>query len=160
MLTLMAKLVTGAIGAMAVGSSSFSAGDPIPKRFSCVGADVQPELHWSAPPAGTKSLAVLVEDPDAPGGTFVHWVLYGVPPETRSLAEGAPAPGRAGRNDFDRSGYGGPCPPPGSPHHYHFKVFALDADLDLPAGASAAALRRAMHGHVLAQGEVVGTFAR
>lgn len=160
MLTLMAKLATGAVGALTVGSSSFAANGPIPSRFSCVGADVTPELHWSSPPAGTKSLAVIVEDPDAPGGTFIHWVLFGVPPDTRSLGEGASAPGSTGQNDFGRSGYGGPCPPPGRPHHYHFKVFALDRELDLPAGASAGELHRAMRGHILAQGEVVGTFGR
>ncbi|MHB8418161.1 MAG: YbhB/YbcL family Raf kinase inhibitor-like protein [Myxococcales bacterium] len=153
----MAKL---AVGAIQVASASFAAGAPIPDRFSCAGADVSPELHWSAPPPGTASLALLVEDPDAPGGTFIHWVLYGLPAGTRSLREGAAPPGGAGKNDFGRDGYGGPCPPPGRPHHYHFELFALDRELDLPVGATAAELRRAMHGHILARGEVIGTFVR
>ncbi len=160
MLTLMARMAVGAAAAMTVGSNSFAAGGPIPGRFSCLGADVRPELHWSAPPPGAKSLAILVEDPDAPGGTFIHWVQFGLPPGARSLEEGSPAPGHMGRNDFGRRGYGGPCPPPGPPHHYHFRLFALDSEPDLPAGATAAELRRAMQGHVLAEGEVVGTFGR
>ncbi|HUB05549.1 MAG TPA: YbhB/YbcL family Raf kinase inhibitor-like protein [Myxococcales bacterium] len=160
MLQVMMTMAAGALGTLQVGSTSFAAGGAIPGRFTCAGADLPPELHWSAPPTGTRSFALLVEDPDAPGGAFVHWVLYGIPAGTRSLDEGGAAAGRSGGNDFGRDGYGGPCPPPGAPHHYHFKVFALDRELTLPAGASAADLRRAMRGHVLAEGTLIGTFGR
>jgi Raf kinase inhibitor-like YbhB/YbcL family protein len=160
MLFLVAKLAMGAAGALTVSSGSFPSGGPLPRRLSCEGGDVSPEIHWSEPPPETRSLALLAEDPDAPGGTFVHWVLHGLPPGTRRLAEGAATPGQVGQNDFGRRGYGGPCPPPGRAHHYHFKVFALDDTPALGPGAGADELRRAMRGHVLATGEVVGTFAR
>jgi len=162
MLALMANLALAAAASLGLASGSFEAGGSIPKQFSCQGAGASPELHWDAPPAKTASLALVVEDPDAPSGTFVHWVVYGLTATLRSLAQGAPLPAGAkhGSNDFGHKAYGGPCPPPGAAHHYHFMLYALDKSIDLPAGASASDLREAMHGHVLAQGELVGTFGR
>lgn len=147
-------------------SSAFAAGEPIPKQFTCDGADQSPPLAWSGAPTGTKSLALIVEDPDAPGGTFVHWVIFNLPPAPAALSAGAPKqatlPNGAnqGRNGFRRIGYGGPCPPPGSPHHYHLRLYALDAALDLTPGASSAEVRAAMAGHVLGEADLTGTYGR
>jgi Raf kinase inhibitor-like YbhB/YbcL family protein len=152
-------------GTMNLTSTSFQ-GNQIPAKFTCSGAGVSPQLAWSAPPAGTASFALIVTDPDAPGRTFVHWVLYDLPAETRALPEGLPGVGqltdgsRQGRTDFGEIGYGGPCPPPGSPHHYHFTLYALDAKLNLPVGATRAQVEAAMQGHVLARGELVGLYKR
>ncbi len=150
---------------MNLSSSSFQ-GSNIPAKFTCGGAGVSPQLAWDAAPAGTASFALLVLDPDAPGRTFVHWVLYDLPAATRALPEGVPAQGelpdgsRQGRNDFGSLGYGGPCPPGHTPHHYHFTLYALDAKLNLPVGATRAQVEAAMKGHVLASGELVGVFQR
>jgi Raf kinase inhibitor-like YbhB/YbcL family protein len=147
-------------------STSFPEGSRIPAKFTCNGAGVSPQLAWSAPPAGTASYALIVTDPDAPGRTFVHWVLYDLPAETRTLPEGLPPQGqlqdgsRQGRNDFGEIGYGGPCPPPGSPHHYVFTLYALDATLNLPVGATRAQVEAVMQGHILARGELIGLFQR
>ena len=150
---------------MKLTSTSFQ-GNQIPAKFTCNGAGISPQLAWSAPPAGTVSFALIVTDPDAPGRTFVHWLLYDLPAETRALPEGLPGLGqlsdgsRQGRNDFGEIGYGGPCPPPGSPHHYHFTLYALDAKLNLPVGATRAQVEGAMQGHILASGELIGTYQR
>jgi Raf kinase inhibitor-like YbhB/YbcL family protein len=150
---------------MEVTSSSFQ-GNQIPAKFTCNGAGISPQLAWSAPPAGTVSYALIVTDPDAPRGTFVHWVLYDLPAATRALPEGVPTQGqladgaRQGRNDADSLGYAGPCPPGHTPHHYHFTLYALDARLNLPAGATRAQVESAMQGHILASGELVGMFQR
>jgi Raf kinase inhibitor-like YbhB/YbcL family protein len=147
-------------------SSAFASGAPIPRAHTCDAADRSPPLAWSPPPAGTQSLALIVEDPDAPGGTFVHWVLFNLPPEPAELAAGVPKEAalsngaRQGRNGFRRVGYGGPCPPPGPPHHYRFQLHALDALLDVTPGAASSELRRAMDGHVLGRSELVGTYGR
>lgn len=143
-------------------SKAFSDGGPIPNQFTCSGADLSPPLGWSGAPSGTKSLALTVIDPDAPTKHFVHWVLFNLPPGTTELPEGGPPPPGSvqGRNDFGSSGYRGPCPPPGGPHHYHFKVYALDTVLSLPAGASEPSFESAGQGHVLASGELIGTFQR
>ena len=147
-------------------STSFQAGSQIPAKFTCSGAGISPQLAWSAPPAGTVSFALIVTDPDAPGQTFVHWVLYGLPAETRALLEGLPGLGqlangsRQGRNDFGDLGYGGPCPPPGPAHHYIFTLYALDAKLNLPVGATRAQVEAAMQGHILASGELIGVYRR
>lgn len=147
-------------------SSAFAAGETIPKRYTCDAADQSPPLTWSAPPSGTRSLAMIVEDPDAPGGTFIHWVMYRIPPSTTELSAGVPRQAelsdgaRQGRNSFRRVGYGGPCPPAGSPHHYHFRLFALDTSLELTSGASASELRSAMNGHILGQTELIGLYGR
>jgi len=151
---------------MQVSTKSFSAGGEVPKRYTCDGADVSPQLAWGEPPAGARSLALMVDDPDAPRGTFTHWVVYDLPPQTRELpedvrkAEQLPGGGSQGRNDFGKIGYNGPCPPPGKPHRYFFRVFALDNTLGLKAGASRKEVESAMQGHVLAQGEVMSRNGR
>lgn len=147
-------------------SRSFSKNASIPKKFTCDGADVSPELSWNDPPNGTVSLALIADDPDAPVGTWTHWVLFDLPPETRSLSEGVPKTeqlangARQGRNDFPKIGYNGPCPPPGKPHRYFFKLYALDTRLSLKAGASKQEVERAMHSHVLASAEWMGQYGR
>jgi Raf kinase inhibitor-like YbhB/YbcL family protein len=147
-------------------SAAFKDGGAIPSKYTCEGADVSPALQWTRPPEHTKSLALVCDDPDAPMGTWVHWVLYGIPADSTSLPEGVAKEavvkgvGTQGRNDFRRTGYGGPCPPPGKPHRYFFKLYALDAVLDLRPGAEKKDLEKAMMGHVLAQGQVVGTYRR
>jgi Raf kinase inhibitor-like YbhB/YbcL family protein len=151
--------------ALKLTSASFQ-GNQIPAKFTCNGTGIPPQLAWSATPAGTVSFALIVTDPDAPGRTFVHWVLYDLPATTRSLHEGVQLLGqladgsRQGRNDFGKIGYGGPCPPPGSPHHYVFTLYALNAELNQPVGATQAHVEAAMQGHILASGELVGLFKR
>ncbi len=151
---------------MQVSSSAFSSGANVPKRNSCDGEDLSPALAWSAPPAGTRSLAIIADDPDAPRGTFTHWLAYNIPAEKRELPAGVPAAatlaegGAQGRNGFGKLGYGGPCPPPGKPHRYFFRVFALDVTLAVKPGADREELERAMQGHVLAQGELMGRYGR
>jgi Raf kinase inhibitor-like YbhB/YbcL family protein len=147
-------------------SSAFKAGDSIPKKHTCDGADVSPPLAWPEPPSGTKSFALICDDPDAPAGTWVHWVLYDVPgtagqlPEAvdtkPTLADGS----RQGTNDFKRTGYGGPCPPRGAPHRYFFKLYALDSALGLAPGATKAQVLKAMEGHVKGQAELMGRYGR
>ena len=147
-------------------SPAFQAGQPIPSRYTADGADVSPPLSWSGVPEGTRSLALVCDDPDAPRGTWVHWVLYGLPPTVTELPEGVPADpttpqgAKQGTNDFGRLGYGGPAPPPGKPHRYFFKIYALDIVPDLAPGASKQELLSAMEGHILAQGELMGTYKR
>jgi hypothetical protein len=151
---------------ISVNSPAFAEGQTIPRHFTGDGMDVSPPLNWSAPPRGTKSIAVLCDDPDAPRGNWVHWLLYDLPPVTRELPEALPADpdlndgSRHGVNDFGYVGYGGPAPPRGTPHRYCFKVFALDAELGLPSGATRKELLDAMHGHVLEEGQLVGVYAR
>jgi Raf kinase inhibitor-like YbhB/YbcL family protein len=147
-------------------SSAFAHEGDIPQKHTCSGADVSPELSWSDPPAGTQSFSLIMDDPDAPGATWVHWVLYNLPAETRELPEGVPKElelkdgSRQGRNDFARPGYGGPCPPRGAPHRYYFKLYALDTRLNLAPGATKADLEKAMKGHILAQAQLMGRFKR
>jgi len=149
-------------------TTAFSAHGPIPAQFTCDGDDRSPALAWSGLPQGTVSLALIADDPDAPRGTWVHWVIYEIPASLEGLPEGvtkvdAPVNVKGalqGKNDFGRVGYGGPCPPPGPAHRYFFKLYALNASPGLRAGASKADLERAMHGHVLASAEIVGTYAR
>jgi hypothetical protein len=148
---------------MKLTSTSFE-GSQIPAKFTCNGVGISPQLAWSAAPAGTQSLALIVTDPDAPGRTFVHWVLYDLPAGAQSLPEGLPTQyqlpdgSRQGRNDFGNLGYGGPCPPGHSPHHYVFTLYALDAKLNLPVGATRAQVEAAMQGHVLAHGELIALY--
>jgi Raf kinase inhibitor-like YbhB/YbcL family protein len=152
--------------ALAVSSPSFQNGGEIPKKFTCTDADVSPELEWTAVPGGTQSLALIADDPDAPAGTWTHWILFDLPAETKSLPENVskqdelPNGARQGRNDFRKIGYGGPCPPTGKPHRYFFKLYALDRKLDLKPGASKQDVEQAMQGHILAQGELMGRFQR
>jgi Raf kinase inhibitor-like YbhB/YbcL family protein len=145
---------------------AFKPGDSIPAQFTCDGSDTSPALSWTAPPEGTQSFALVMEDPDAPGRTFVHWVLYDLPATERELAEGVarqgklPSGARQGRNDFGRTGYGGPCPPPGPAHRYYFKLYALDARIGLRVGATRAQLDHSMRGHILDHAELMGRYAR
>jgi Raf kinase inhibitor-like YbhB/YbcL family protein len=136
-------------------------GGRIDAEYTCKGPDVSPPLSWAAPPAGAKSLALVVDDPDAPGGVFTHWVVYGLSPTLRELKKGQlPTGAHQGMNDFGSLGYRGPCPPPGKPHRYFFTLYALDLPIDWPAGSSVSELQRGMEGHVLAQAKVYGTFGR
>jgi len=156
----------GATVPLQLTSAAFSAGGTIPKKLTCDGADVSPPLAWSDAPAGTKSFALIADDPDAPAGTWVHWVIFDLPADARGLSESTakqaelPNGARQGTNDFRKTGYGGPCPPPGKPHRYFFKLYALDGKLGLKAGASKADVEKAMHGHILAQGELMGRYGR
>lgn len=152
--------------ALTITSPAFQDGAAIPSQYTCEGNDISPPLEWSGVPAGARSLALLCDDPDAPRKTWVHWVLWAIPPDRTSLPEGLPAKaalkgvGSQGKNDFGRLGYGGPCPPPGKPHRYFFKLFALDCEVNLGAGAGKRELEQSMQGHVLAQGQLVGKFHR
>lgn len=149
-----------------VTSPAFQDGAGIPRRYTCDGEDLSPELHWDELPAETKSAALVCEDPDAPGGDWVHWVLYNLRPKATMLPAGVPVQATLadgalqGKNDFHRLGYGGPCPPPGKPHRYFFRLYALDATLTLPSGASRDALLHAIKGHVLAEGQLMGRYGR
>ena len=147
-------------------SSSFREGARLPPQYTCEGADVSPPLTWSNPPSGIQSFALIMDDPDAPMGTWVHWVLYNLPPTSRGLPEGVPHDpkleqgGLQGVNDFGRVGYGGPCPPPGPSHRYFFKLYALDVIVSLPPRATKAQLERAMDGHLLAKTQLIGRYQR
>jgi Raf kinase inhibitor-like YbhB/YbcL family protein len=144
--------------------SAFAMGAAIPTKFCC--GRVSPPISWSAVPTGTQSIAVLCDDPDAGGGDWVHWVLFNLPPDMQRLEESGrsapelPAGAVEGVNDYGQNGYDGPCPPPGRPHRYFFKVFALSTKLKLNSSATKADLLAAMKGHILAQGELMGTFGR
>jgi Raf kinase inhibitor-like YbhB/YbcL family protein len=147
-------------------STAFAEGKEIPVVHTCQGKDSSPPLKWSGAPTNTKSLALIADDPDAPVGTWVHWVLYDLPPTTTELAENVersqylPGGTKQGINDFKRLGYGGPCPPPGKPHRYYFKIYALDIVTDLKPGATKQQLLKTMEGHVLAEGQLMGTYQR
>ena len=147
-------------------SGAFADGEAIPRRYTCDGDDVSPPLTWSGAPSGTESFALIVDDPDAPVGTWVHWVLFNVPADQRGLDEDVPANEqledgtRQGKNGWGDIGYGGPCPPPGSTHEYAFKLYALDTALDVEVGATKRALTSAMEGHLLGQALLSGTYSR
>ena len=151
---------------MKLSSSAFASGGAIPVKYTCEGENSSPPLAWSGVPQGTKSIALVCDDPDAPGGTWVHWVLYDLPPTTNELTEKlAPTPslpnsGKQGTNSFEKIGYGGPCPPPGKGHHYLFKLYALDSTIALKPGATKVELLGAMEHHVLGEGRLVGTYQR
>ena len=146
-------------------SSAFKEGDMIPAKYTCDGADISPPLQWDTAPEGTVSIALISDDPDAPMGTWVHWVLFNLPGSTTSLAENVPTDKTLtngaiqGTNDFRKIGYGGPCPPGGT-HRYYFKIYALDTQLELQAGANKKELLRAMQGHILAEGQLMGKYKR
>ena len=143
-------------------SDAFVNGQSIPAKYSCIGKNVSPALTWSDPPAGTQSFALIVDDPDAPMGTWVHWVLFNIPVDQRALAEDLPVTGNAiyfGKNSSGNTRYDGPCPPSGT-HRYYFKLYALDTPVDLLPGATKEELLKAMQGHTLAQGELMGTFSK
>jgi Raf kinase inhibitor-like YbhB/YbcL family protein len=141
-------------------SSAFEHAQPIPSRYTCDGEDLSPPLRWANVPGEARSLALLVDDPDAPSGVFKHWVAWGLAPDAGGLGEGEAAPSE-GRNDFGAGGYRGPCPPPGhGRHRYVFRLYALDRDLELGSGAGKAELEQAIEGHVLTTAELVGTYER
>jgi Raf kinase inhibitor-like YbhB/YbcL family protein len=141
-------------------SSAFENAQAIPSRHSCEGEDVSPPLRWSNVPKGARSLALVVDDSDAPGGVFTHWIAWGLDPAAEGLGEGERAP-HEGRNDFGTTGYQGPCPPPGhGSHRYVFRLYALDAEPELAAGAAKAELEQAIGGHVLTTAELVGSYER
>jgi len=150
---------------MRVTSPAFREGGDIPSRYTCDGAGMSPPLAWASVPDKTKSLALICEDPDAPAGVFVHWVLFNLPAHPRSLPENVPPKltlangAKHGTNDFGRLGYGAPCPPSGT-HRYYFKMYALDKKLDLPAGTRKPKLLAAMNGHILAKGKLMGKYSR
>ncbi len=147
-------------------SPAFAPGGAIPAEYTCSGADISPPLTWSGAPAGTKSFALVVEDPDAPSGTFDHWAVFDIPAAAQGLSAGyrqnRPAAGfRQARNSFGEVGYGGPCPPPGPAHHYHFHLLAISRPrLDLSPAASAADVLRAAQPYAIQQTELIGTFGR
>jgi len=149
-----------------VTSEAFSQGQPIPSKFTCEGDNLSPALEWSGVPAGVKSLALIMDDPDAPMGTFVHWVIYNLPTRLAGLPEGLPLDeqvngiGTQGKNGAGRTGYTGPCPPPGKPHRYIFTMYALDQMTDFKPGLGKAQLLSLIEGHILAQGQVMGTYER
>ncbi len=151
--------------AMKLMSPAFEEGGMIPAKFTCDGEDFSPALSWEGVPAGTQSFALIADDPDAPMGTWVHWVMYNIPDTTRHLDEAVPVVEKLpdgslqGINDFRKIGYGGPCPPSGV-HRYYFKLYALDAKLKLPAGSTKAELLRAMAGHILGKAEFMGKYSR
>jgi Raf kinase inhibitor-like YbhB/YbcL family protein len=147
-------------------SSVLSSEKTIPRRYTCEGAGVSPSLAWSEAPEGTRGFALICEDPDAPGGTFAHWLLYNIPPARSELPENVPPDptlpwGAAqGRNDFGNVGYGGPCPPMGSTHRFYFRLYALDEQLDLPPGISRNQLLREVEKHAIARTGLMGRYGR
>jgi len=150
---------------MTITSAVFEEGNPIPEKYTCDSEDLSPPLSWSGAPDNTKSFALISDDPDAPVGTWVHWVVYNIPSTVSGLSEGVPAEKTLtdgtiqGINDFRRIGYGGPCPPGGT-HRYFFKLYALESVLNLDPGAAKKDLLRAMEGHILAEAELMGTYTR
>jgi len=156
--------------AFRLSSPAFGEGAAIPAKHTCDGSDLSPALAWSGAPPAAKAFALIADDPDAPAGTWVHWVLFNLPaslvalpenvPKTETLPDLGGGGALQGRNDFRKIGYGGPCPPPGKPHRYFFKLYALDAALPLKAGATKADVERAMKGHILGQAQLIGTYAR
>ena len=143
-----------------VTSPVFRENHPIPAKYTCEGLDINPALAIEQVPSEARSLALIMDDPDAPGGTWVHWVLWNINPKTTEISEDSVPPGaRQGVNDFKRNNYGGPCPPSGI-HRYFFKLYALDTELELPQKKGKAALENAMKGHVLAHGELVGLYGK
>jgi len=146
-------------------SQAFRPGGMIPAKSTCDGQDISPPLTWPDPPAGTKSVALIVDDPDAPVGTWVHWVIWNIPPTARSLDENVPKTAslpngaRQGTNDFKRIGYGGPCPPSGT-HRYFFKLYALDTTLNLPPETTKSVLEDTIRRHILAHAELIGKYTR
>lgn len=146
-------------------SSVFENEGMIPSKYSCDGEDISPPLSWPSVPERTQTIALIADDPDAPMGTFVHWVLFNLPADVQELPEDVPSEKKLdngalqGTNDFKKIGYGGPCPPGGT-HRYYFKIYALDTEIDLEAGATKKDLINAMEGHILAQGQLMGKYQR
>jgi Raf kinase inhibitor-like YbhB/YbcL family protein len=151
---------------LVVSSPAFAEGTQIPEEYTCDGSDISPPLNWSEPPAGTRSLALIMDDPDAPGGVFTHWVIFNLPAGSTQLPAAVPtnpelsSGALQGSNDFGRIGYSGPCPPSGSPHRYRFTLYAVDEVLELSPGAAQSQVRQALEGHVLAQDQLTGTYQK
>lgn len=145
--------------AMKIESPAFQNNAKIPSKHTCEGKDVSPPLNFTNIPDHAKSLVLIVDDPDAPSGTFDHWIVWNLPPDTHHLSEGASVP-KQGTNGFRETRYRGPCPPPGKPHHYFFKLYALDILLDLPEGSRKAAVEGAMKGHILSEAQLIGLYQR
>ena len=151
---------------LSLSSPAFQEGERIPLKYTCQGEDISPKLDWSGVPEDARSLALIMDDPDAPSGIFTHWVIFNLPPDSQGLIEAVPSVFKLdtgalqGRNDFGRIGYGGPCPPPGYPHRYRFTLYALDRQLDLEAGSSKNQVVNAAKGHILAQCQLIGTYQR
>jgi Raf kinase inhibitor-like YbhB/YbcL family protein len=147
-------------------STSFEPGGYIPEKFTCDGEDISPDISWSGAPDGTETFTLIVEDPDAPGRVFIHWVVYNIPNNVEGFEEGTSAfeiiktGASQGKNDMGTVGYTGPCPPPGKAHRYYFRLFALDCVLDLPSMLSRSAVLGAMKGHVLGETEIMGKYKR
>ena len=151
---------SGLVAAFSLRSTAFAQGEPIPARYTCDGENHSPALQWTTPPQGTRSLAVAMEDPDAPSGEFVHWLGWGLDPGLRELPEGVEPPFE-GRNDFGRVGYGGPCPPPGDPpHEYVIRLFALGTEPDFPPGSRMGDLREFLAEELIEAAELTGTYGR
>lgn len=145
---------------LTLNSPAFQEGESIPNKYTCDGENVSPPLSWSGAPEEAESLVLFVDDPDAPSGTFVHWVLFNIPADLDSLAEGDSGGGIQGRTSFRQQSYGGPCPPRGSEHRYFFKLYALGASLELQPSVTKAEVEAAMRGQVLAQGQLIGVYSR
>ena len=158
-MTAIALLGAGGGAKMKITSSAFQEGGNIPSKFTCDGPDTSPPLQITGVPSSAKSLVLIADDPDAPTGLFTHWLVWNIPPQTNSIGEGSAPKGVQGASDFGKSGYRGPCPPPGT-HRYSFKIFALDRELDLSSGAKRSQVDAAIKGHVIAQGDLVGRYAR
>lgn len=156
-----ATMENAALAKLSLTSEAFREGQPIPTQYTCDGANQAPVLNWGDPPQGTRSFALVMDDPDAPGGTFRHWGVFDIPSSARSLG-GAQKVGTEVENDFGKPGYGGPCPPKGhGPHHYHFRLFALDVDrLDVSPRAKVADVEQAAEKHAVGEGELIGTYER
>ena len=152
--------------AFEIKTDAFSPEGDIPAQYTCDGQNFSPSLHWQSPPQAAKSFALVVDDPDAPLGGWIHWVVYGIPADVRQLEEGIPKSetlingSKQGITDFRRPGYEGPCPPPGKPHRYYFKLYALDTLLNLPPGQTKAKLLETMAGHILAEARLMGRYQR
>lgn len=151
---------------ISISTDAFENGGKIPARHTCDGENISPELSWGQPPVGTVSMALILDDPDAPAGTFVHWTIFNIPPGKTGFAEGVPKSGVLGDGSiqgvtsYGKSGYSGPCPPPGRPHRYYFKIYALDTTLGLTVSATKADIEAAIQGHILAKGELMGLYGR
>lgn len=154
------------IGTLSLSTSAFEPNGRIPARYTCDGEDVAPPLSWDGARANTQTFALILDDPDAPTGTFTHWLIWDIPSSAGELAEGTGARGRLtsgaaqGQNDFGEVGYRGPCPPPGKPHHYHFTLYALSASLRLSSGVTRRQVQEAIEQNAIARAELVGTYSR
>jgi Raf kinase inhibitor-like YbhB/YbcL family protein len=163
---IISQTTTGGPMVFQISTKAFPAGGTIPKQFTCDGQDFSPALTWTNAPESTKGFAIIADDPDAPAGTWTHWVIWNIPSSAHGLPENLPKEPRLadgahqGRNDFRKTGYNGPCPPPGKPHRYFFKVFALDAPLDAKPGASRKEVEAAITQHTLAEAQVMGRYGR